>query len=96
MAGVLTEDSGVGRSEEGILSAQSSQSGEALAEWRSSEQVEKGTPSTSPPYWGTDDDDDDEDGGVLTSSALIRFTQFCLYLASCDFEIVKSRHLQMY
>ncbi|KAI6693418.1 hypothetical protein NL676_021128 [Syzygium grande] len=62
MAGVLTEDSGVGRSEEGILSAQSSQSGEALAEWRSSEQVEKGTPSTSPPYWGTDDDDDDEDG----------------------------------
>ncbi|XP_048130969.1 TNF receptor-associated factor homolog 1a-like isoform X2 [Rhodamnia argentea] len=68
MAGVATEESGVGRSEEGILSAQSSQSGEALAEWRSSEQVEKGTPSTSPPYWDTDDDDDDdEDGGPKPS-----------------------------
>ncbi|XP_048130620.1 TNF receptor-associated factor homolog 1a-like isoform X3 [Rhodamnia argentea] len=62
MAGVATEEPGVGRSEEGILSAQSSQSGEALAEWRSSEQVEKGTPSTSPPYWDPDDHDDDEDG----------------------------------
>ncbi|KAI3790685.1 hypothetical protein L2E82_03912 [Cichorium intybus] len=33
-------------------------SGEALAEWRSSEQVENGITSTSPPYWDTDDDDD--------------------------------------
>ncbi|XP_048129191.1 TNF receptor-associated factor homolog 1b-like [Rhodamnia argentea] len=62
MAGVATEESGVGRSEEGILSAQSSRSGEALAEWRSSEQVEKGTPLTSPPYWDTD-----EDGGPKPS-----------------------------
>ncbi|KAF8020997.1 hypothetical protein BT93_G1418 [Corymbia citriodora subsp. variegata] len=67
MAGVATEEPGVGRSEEGILSAQSSQSGEALAEWRSSEQVEKGTPSTSPPYWDTDDDDEDDDGGPKPS-----------------------------
>nr|XP_043633796.1 TNF receptor-associated factor homolog 1a-like isoform X2 [Erigeron canadensis] len=30
---------------------------EALAEWRSSEQVENGIASTSPPYWDTDVDD---------------------------------------
>ncbi|KAJ0092157.1 hypothetical protein Patl1_25199 [Pistacia atlantica] len=59
MAGVLSEEAGVGRSVEGISSGQRCQSGEALAEWRSSEQVENGTPSTSPPYWDTDDDDDD-------------------------------------
>ncbi|GKC43516.1 hypothetical protein Tco_1061238, partial [Tanacetum coccineum] len=29
----------------------------ALAEWRSSEQVENGIASTSPPYWEDDDDD---------------------------------------
>lgn len=63
MAGTANEESGVGRSMEGIPSAQRSQSGEALAEWRSSEQVENGTPSTSPPYWDTDDDDD---GGMLS------------------------------
>ncbi|KAI4373914.1 hypothetical protein MLD38_011972 [Melastoma candidum] len=60
MAGIANEEFGIGRTEEGILSMQSS--GEALAEWRSSDQVEKGTPSTSPPYWDTDDDDEDEDG----------------------------------
>ncbi|KAK3190271.1 hypothetical protein Dsin_029832 [Dipteronia sinensis] len=58
MAGISSEESGVGRSVEGISSGQRCQSGEALAEWRSSEQVENGTPSTSPPYWDTDDDDD--------------------------------------
>ncbi|KAH9682193.1 TNF receptor-associated factor [Citrus sinensis] len=58
MAGIASEESGLGRSVEGISSGQRCQSGEALAEWRSSEQVENGTPSTSPPYWDTDDDDD--------------------------------------
>lgn len=59
MAGSSSEESGVGRSSEGISSGQQRcQSGEALAEWRSSEQVENGIPSTSPPYWDTDDDDD--------------------------------------
>ena len=62
MAGVSSEDSGVGRSVEGISSGQRYQSGEVLAEWRSSEWVENGTPSTSPPYW---DSDDDDDGGML-------------------------------
>lgn len=62
MAGTASDDSGVERSVEGISSGQRCQSGEALAEWRSSEQVENGTPSTSPPYWDTDDDDDD--GGI--------------------------------
>lgn len=59
MAGTASEESGVGRSLEGISSAQQRcQSSEALAEWRSSEHVENGSPSTSPPYWDTDDDDD--------------------------------------
>lgn len=58
MAGISSEETGVGRSVEGISSGQRCQSGEALAEWRSSEQVENGTPLTSPPYWDTNDDDD--------------------------------------
>lgn len=58
MAGTVSEESGVGKSVEGISNGQRYQSGEALAEWRSSEQVENGITSTSPPYWDTDDDDD--------------------------------------
>lgn len=34
---------------------------DANSEWRSIEQVENGTPSTSPPYY----DSDDDDNGVL-------------------------------
>lgn len=52
------EDSGVGRSVEESSNGQHSQSGEALSEWRSSGQVENGTPSTSPLYWDSDQDDD--------------------------------------
>ena len=62
MAAVASEETGVGRSVEGISSGQRCQAGEALAEWRSCDQVENGTPSTSPPFW---DSDDDDDGGVL-------------------------------
>ncbi|KAK6915375.1 hypothetical protein RJ641_020492 [Dillenia turbinata] len=51
MAGNLSDGFGVGRS----LDCPSS---EALAEWRSSEQVDNGTPSTSPPYWDSDSNDD--------------------------------------
>ncbi|XP_052731426.1 TNF receptor-associated factor homolog 1a isoform X5 [Vigna angularis] len=58
MAGVTSEESGVGKSSEGTFSGQHGQSGEAVAEWRSSEQVENGSPSTSPPYWDTDEDDE--------------------------------------
>ncbi|XP_022851471.1 MATH domain-containing protein At5g43560-like isoform X2 [Olea europaea var. sylvestris] len=60
MAGIVTAESEEGRSLEGVLSCQQQQcqSGEALAEWRSSEQVENGIPSTSPPYWDSDSDDD--------------------------------------
>ncbi|XP_040385315.1 TNF receptor-associated factor homolog 1a-like isoform X2 [Oryza brachyantha] len=60
MAGTLTEDyTGDGRSSstEELPSDQQSHSGESLAEWRSSEQVENGTPSTSPAYSDSDDDD---------------------------------------
>ncbi|KAL6194836.1 hypothetical protein ACLB2K_035911 [Fragaria x ananassa] len=71
MAGVSSEDSGVGRSTEGISSGQRCLSGEALAEWRSSEQVENGTPSTSPPYW---DSDDDDDGGPKPSELYGKYT----------------------
>ncbi|KAK6911353.1 hypothetical protein RJ641_023446 [Dillenia turbinata] len=51
MAGNSSEVYGVGRP----LDCPSS---EALAEWRSSEQVDNGTPSTSPPYWDSDSSDD--------------------------------------
>ena len=58
MAGTVSEESGDGRSLDGVSSGQQlCQSMEALAEWRSSEQVENGIASTSPPYWDTDDDD---------------------------------------
>eukprot|EP00257_Ricinus_communis_P004104 XP_002517004.2 TNF receptor-associated factor homolog 1a [Ricinus communis] len=71
MAGIVSEEAGVGRSIEGISNGQRCQSGEALAEWRSSEQVENGTPSTSPPYWDTDDDDD---GGLKPSELYGKYT----------------------
>lgn len=58
MSASTNEDSGAGRSVEENSSGQRSQSEEALAEWRSSDQVENGTPSTSPPYWDIDDEDD--------------------------------------
>ncbi|XP_012570433.1 TNF receptor-associated factor homolog 1a-like isoform X2 [Cicer arietinum] len=59
MAGIASEESGAGKSVEGSYSGHRCQSGEVLAEWRSSEQVENGIPSTSPPYWDTDEDEDD-------------------------------------
>ena len=59
MTGIAIEESGV----------QQCRYAEALAEWRSSEQVENGTPSISPPYWDTDDDDDC--GGLFVSSNLL-------------------------
>ncbi|XP_073283683.1 TNF receptor-associated factor homolog 1a-like isoform X2 [Primulina huaijiensis] len=58
MAGVATEEFGVGRSlEDSANGQQLCRSGEALVEWRYSEHIESGTPSTSPPYWDSDDDD---------------------------------------
>ncbi|CAH8391818.1 unnamed protein product [Eruca vesicaria subsp. sativa] len=58
MAESVGEVCGVGRSVE-----ESSNGGEAVSKWRSSGQVENGTPSTSPPsYWDTDDDDDQDYG----------------------------------
>ncbi|XP_057783281.1 TNF receptor-associated factor homolog 1a-like isoform X2 [Salvia miltiorrhiza] len=75
MAGVATEEAGAGRSFEGVSTGQQQlrcQSGEALAEWRSSEQVENGSPSTSPPYW--DSDDDDDDGGPKPSDLYGKYT----------------------
>ncbi|XP_008794034.2 TNF receptor-associated factor homolog 1b isoform X2 [Phoenix dactylifera] len=61
MSGAIVEDyetAGRSSSTEEMLSEQRCQSGDSLAEWRSCEQVENGTPSTSPPYWDTDDEDD--------------------------------------
>ncbi|CAK8572019.1 unnamed protein product [Lathyrus sativus] len=69
MAGVLSEESGVGKSVEGISRGQTC-TGEALAEWRSSEQVENGIASTSPPYWDTDEDD----GGPKPSELYGKYT----------------------
>ncbi|KAL3828235.1 hypothetical protein ACJIZ3_017037 [Penstemon smallii] len=73
MAGVATQESGAGSSFEGVSSGKVQlrcQSEEALTEWRSSEQVENGTPSTSPPYW----DSDDEDGGPKPAELYGKYT----------------------
>uniref|UniRef100_A0A1D1YHT4 MATH domain-containing protein At5g43560 n=2 Tax=Anthurium amnicola TaxID=1678845 RepID=A0A1D1YHT4_9ARAE len=61
MAGSTGEDFGLesgSSSVEGLSSGQGGHSGDSVGEWRSFEQVENGTPSTSPPYWDTDDEDD--------------------------------------
>ncbi|TYH55810.1 hypothetical protein ES332_D09G261600v1 [Gossypium tomentosum] len=71
MAGIASEDCGVGRYAEGISSGQHCQTGEALAEWQSSEQVENGTPSTSLLYW---DSDDGNDGGPKPSELYGKYT----------------------
>jgi len=70
MAGTLIEDNaedGRSSSTEEMPSDEQSHSGDSLAEWRSSEQVENGTPSTSPAYSDTDDDD----CGILPNSSNI-------------------------
>ena len=78
MAGTTTVDSGVGVSLEGISSGQQRhQSGDALVEWRCSEQVENGIPSTSPPYWDTDDDDD---FGILFVSLNLLQSNFSFFI----------------
>ncbi|KAJ8531485.1 hypothetical protein K7X08_026919 [Anisodus acutangulus] len=72
MSSSAYEEAGTARSSEGVSSGQQqSQNSEALAEWRSSEQVENGTPSTSPPYWDCDDDDD---GGPKPSELYGKYT----------------------
>ncbi|XP_055813646.1 TNF receptor-associated factor homolog 1a isoform X2 [Solanum dulcamara] len=72
MASSASEEAGSSRSLEGLSNGQQRcQSSEALAEWRSSEQVENGTPSTSPPYW---DSDDDEDAGPKPSELYGKYT----------------------
>ncbi|XP_018451140.2 TNF receptor-associated factor homolog 1b isoform X2 [Raphanus sativus] len=59
MTETVNGDSGVGRSVEGGSSnGHHSLSRESLSEWRSSAQVENGTPSTSLSYWDTDGDED--------------------------------------
>ncbi|KAI0498060.1 hypothetical protein KFK09_021301 [Dendrobium nobile] len=61
MSGISTEEHEAGGSSsltEGMSSGQRCQSIDSLAEWRSSEQLENGIPSTSPPFWDTDDDDE--------------------------------------
>lgn len=75
MDGSCTEDYGTGGMSsptEGRSAGQRCQSVDSLAEWRSSEQLENGVPSTSPPYWDTDDDD--EDSGPRPSELYGKFT----------------------
>jgi hypothetical protein len=54
---MLTDDS-VGSTAE-LGDEDRSVSGDSLSEWRSSDHVDSGTPSTSPPFWDTDGEDDD-------------------------------------
>ncbi|CAN0904399.1 TNF receptor-associated factor homolog 1b, partial [Linum grandiflorum] len=71
MARTVSEEAGAGRTADGISGAQRCQAGETMVEWRSSDQVVTGTPSTSPPYWDTDDDDD---GGLKPSELYGKYT----------------------
>ncbi|XP_051129521.1 TNF receptor-associated factor homolog 1a-like isoform X2 [Andrographis paniculata] len=74
MTGAAMEESELGRSFEGFSSEQQQQicqTGEAIAEWRSSEQVENGSTSTSPPYW---DSDEEDDGGPKPSDLYGKYT----------------------
>ncbi|KAL0884448.1 hypothetical protein Bca101_008429 [Brassica carinata] len=66
----VDEDSGVGRSVGESPNGKYSLSGEALSQWRTSTQVENGTPSTSPSYW--DSDDDDGDYGLKPSQLFVK------------------------
>lgn len=62
MAATLTEENaGDGRSSstKEMSRDQQSHSENSLSEWRSSQQVENGVPSTSPAFSDTDDDDCD-------------------------------------
>ncbi|KAG9143078.1 hypothetical protein Leryth_006332 [Lithospermum erythrorhizon] len=60
MDGSSVEEAGVGRSLDSVSNGgHRCQPNEALAEWRSCEQVENGTPSTSPPYLDIDNDNGD-------------------------------------
>ncbi|TVU34913.1 hypothetical protein EJB05_16769 [Eragrostis curvula] len=58
MAGAVTTDDSVA-STSGLGEEDRSVSGDSLSEWRSCEQVDNGSPSTSPPFWDTDGEDDD-------------------------------------
>ncbi|TMW96306.1 hypothetical protein EJD97_007593 [Solanum chilense] len=59
MASSASEEAGIGKSLEGVSKGQQRcQYSETLAERRYCEQMENGTPSTSPPYWDSDDEDD--------------------------------------
>ncbi|KAK4773239.1 hypothetical protein SAY87_028258 [Trapa incisa] len=73
MAAVVLDEPGTGMSDEGSSSMQGqcSQSGEAVVEWRSSDQVENGMQLTTAPYWDTDNDDD---GGPKPSELFGRYT----------------------
>ncbi|PIA45283.1 hypothetical protein AQUCO_01700668v1 [Aquilegia coerulea] len=67
MAGSPSDDCGAGGSSNGIC-----QSGKPLTEWKSSEQVENGTPSISPSYWDTDENDNES--GKKPSELFGKFT----------------------
>lgn len=90
MSGAIVEDyetGGRSSSTDEMLSEQRCQSGDSLAEWRSCEQVENGTPSTSPPFW---DSDDEDDCGELSYSCAVH-DKFHVYL--CRLNLLARGHL---
>ena len=58
MAGSMSEDYVPVSGSLSVDELSSMQHCRSVEEWRSCEQVENETPSTSPPYWDSDDDDD--------------------------------------
>uniref|UniRef100_A0A1D1YJH6 MATH domain-containing protein At5g43560 n=2 Tax=Anthurium amnicola TaxID=1678845 RepID=A0A1D1YJH6_9ARAE len=59
---------------QGMPGSQHCLSGDSLPEWRSSEQVDNGNPSTSPSYFDTDDDGDSASAGPRPSELCGKFT----------------------
>lgn len=90
MAGSTSDDSSLeslSSSAEVISTGQVCQTSDSVGEWRSSEQVENGTPSTSPPYWDTDDEDDFGEFVLLIIFSDWRvLTLSCLYSSCMRFE----------
>lgn len=70
-AGNISEDHPPGSRSSSVEGLSSMQQCQSIEEWRSCEQVENGTPSTSPPYW---DSDDDDDSGPKPSDLYGKFT----------------------
>ncbi|KAL6571445.1 TNF receptor-associated factor 1a [Orobanche hederae] len=89
MGGDVTEESGVSN----VQHQQRFQSGKALAEWKSLEQVENGSPSTSPP--SLDSDNDDDDGGPNPSDLYGKYTWTIDKFSQSNKRVIRSNEFEV-